>query len=91
MVVILIANPKQKGLCSALVIYVFDYDQKASADQMRTTWEKLVHYVGTIHEHEISNELLNKNTLIIPKPEHTQDALDEHQLSTKKGNICINA
>ena len=46
-------------------------------------WEKLVHHVGTIHEHEIINGLLNKKTVIIPKLEHTQDALDEHQLATE--------
>ena len=32
---------------------VFDYEQKASADQMRTSWEKLVQYVGTSFSHEV--------------------------------------
>ena len=32
-----VANPKHKGLCSALVIHVFDYGHNASAYQMRTT------------------------------------------------------
>ena len=76
------ATPKHKGMCSALGNHVFDYGQKASADQMRTTWEKLVHNVGTIHRHEISNKLLNKKTVIIPKTEHTEDASDEYQLAT---------
>ena len=39
---------------------------------MSTTWENLVHYVGTIHGHDISNELINKKTVHIPKPDHTQ-------------------
>ena len=69
-------------MCSALVIHVFDYGHKASTDQMRTTCEKLVHNVGTIHGHEISNELLNKKILTIAKPGKTQVALGKHQFST---------
>ena len=62
------ATPKHKGLYSALRKNVFDYGQKASADQMITTWEKIVHHVGTIHGYNISNELLNNKTIIITKP-----------------------
>ena len=43
---------------------------------------KLVHNVGTIHGHDISNDLLYKKRLNIDKPKHTQDALDEYQLVT---------
>ena len=50
---------------------------------MRNTWENLVHHVGTIYEHDISNKLLNKNTVTIKKSKHTQDTLDEHQLATE--------
>ena len=42
----------KQGLCSALGKNVFDYGQKVSADQMRTSWEKLVQYVGTSYSHE---------------------------------------
>jgi hypothetical protein len=45
---------------------------------MRTTWEKIVHHVGTIYGHDISNELQNKKTFIITKPEHPQNVLDKH-------------
>jgi hypothetical protein len=62
----------QKGLCAALTSHVFEYGQKGAADQMRTTWEKIVHHVGTIYGHDISNELQNKKTVTILKPEHTQ-------------------
>ncbi len=61
-----------EGLCSALSDHVFDYGQKGAADQMRMTWEKIVHHVGTIYGHNISNELQNKKTVTIPEPEHTQ-------------------
>ena len=50
---------------------------------MRNKLEKLVHNVGTIHGYGISNELLNKNTIIITKPDHTQYELYEHQLAIK--------
>ena len=69
---------KHKGLCAALTSHVFEYGQKGAADQMRTTWEKIVHHVGTIYGHDISNELLNKKTVIITKPEHTEDVLMKH-------------
>ena len=71
-------------MCIAIGIHVFDYGQKKLADQMRNTWERLVNHSGTIHEHDISNELLNKKTVIIIKLDHTQDSLDEHQLDTKR-------
>ena len=45
---------------------------------MSITWEKLLHHVGKIHGNYISKTLLNMKTEIIPKPEHTQDELDEN-------------
>jgi hypothetical protein len=72
------AAVKHKGLCAALSNHVFDYGQKGAADQMRTTWEKIVHHVETIYSHDISNELQNKKTVIIKKPKHTQEVLDKH-------------
>ncbi len=62
------STTKQKGLCAALGEHVFNYDQKGSADQMKNTWEKIVHHVGTIHGEDISNELLNRTAIVIPKP-----------------------
>ena len=60
----------KQGLCSALGKNVFDYGQKASTDQMRTSWEKLVQYVGTSYGHDISNELQNKIEVVLPEPEY---------------------
>ena len=60
----------KQGLCSALGKNVFDYGQKASADQMRTSWEKLVQYVGTSYGHDISNKLQNKISVVLPEPEY---------------------
>ena len=71
-------------MCSFLGNHVFDYGQIEPEDQMRTIREKLLHNVGIIIRHNISNKLLNDNTVIIPKPEHTQDSLDEHQLATER-------
>ena len=58
--------------------HVFDYGQKRSADQIRTTWEKIVNHVGTIYGHDISNELQNKKRIKISQPKHTQQVKDKH-------------
>ena len=39
---------------------------------MSNTRKNIVNNVGTIHEYDISNELINKKTVHIPKPDHTQ-------------------
>ena len=52
--------------------------------------ERLVHHVKKIHKHDIRNELPNKKKVLIPKPEHTQAALDEHQLATKRRDQSYN-
>ena len=54
---------------------MFDYGQKAAADQMRTTWEKVVQMVGTDYGQDISNELQNKTTVTAIKPVHTAAVL----------------
>jgi hypothetical protein len=69
---------KHKGLCAALGSHVFDYGQKGAADNMRTAWEKVVHHVGTIYGHDISNELQNHKFIIIDEPHHTKEVLDKH-------------
>ena len=57
---------------------MFDYGQKASADQMITSWEKLVQYVGTSYGHDISNELENKIAVVLPEPEYELVILLRH-------------
>ena len=68
----------KKGLCSALSKNVFGYGQKASADQMRNSWEKLVQYVGTSYGHDISNNLQNKLAVVLPDPEYDLAILMRH-------------
>ena len=65
------SNSSKKGQCAALNSNVFDYGQKNSADQMRTSWEKLVQYVGTNYGQDISNELQNKAIVALTEPVHT--------------------
>ena len=65
-------------LCAALGYNVFDYGHKAAADQMRTSLEKLIQYVGTTYGQDISNELQNRAELKIPKPTHTSAVLARH-------------
>jgi hypothetical protein len=57
---------------------VFDYGQTNSADQMRTSWEKLVEYVGTTYGQDISNELQNKQVVTIAEPQHTPEVMARH-------------
>ena len=57
---------------------MFDYGHKAAADQMRTSWEKLVQYVGTNYGQDISNEIQNKVTLILAEPVHSPTVMARH-------------
>ena len=68
----------KQGLCSTLGKNMFDYGQTASADQMITSWEKLVQYVGTSYGHDISNELENKIAVVLPEPEYKLAILLRH-------------
>ena len=81
------AAPKHKGLCAALGTNVFDYGQKAAADQMRTTWDKIVHHVGTIYGSDISNELLNKKRVQLPEPDYTDEVKDKHEKRVKRHSV----
>ena len=86
------ASALKKGLCTTLGNNVFDYGQKSAADQMRTSWEKLVQYVGTTYGQDISNELQNKTTVTLVEPVHTTEALTRHgvreqMIRTSQANI----
>jgi hypothetical protein len=59
----------------ALESDVFDHRHMAAADKMRTSCEKLVQYVGTTYGQDISKELHNKTTLVLPEPVHTATVL----------------
>ena len=54
------SSADNKGLCNDLGTSVFYYGQNSAEDQTRTSWEKLVQYVGTNYGQDISNELQNK-------------------------------
>ena len=84
----------KKGLCDALGTHVFDYGQKSAADQMRTSWEKVTEYVGTTYGQDISNELQNKTTVIIPEPVHSAVTISRNQAREtviRAGQINIQA
>jgi hypothetical protein len=59
---------------------VFYYGQKSAADQMRTSWEKLVHYVGTNYGKDINNELQNKVWIVLTEPVQNNDVLARHSV-----------
>ena len=72
------ASAPKKGLCTALSANVFDYGTKGTADQMRTSWEKLVQYIGTNYGQDISNELQNKAVITLAEPTHSATVLARH-------------
>ena len=67
-----------KGQCSDLGNHVFDYGHNAAADQMRTTWDKIVLHVCIEYGSDISTELRTRQTRIISPPEHTKQVLEDH-------------
>jgi hypothetical protein len=67
-------------MCTNLGTNVFDYGQKFAADQMHTSWEKLVQYVGTNYGQDINNELQNKVWVVLAEPVHTNDVLARHSV-----------
>ena len=69
----------KKGMNETLGANVFDYGQKAAADQMRTSWEKVTEYVGTTYGQDISNELQNKVTVTLAEPAHDAGVLVRHR------------
>jgi hypothetical protein len=74
-----LTNTTKKGMCANLGTNIFDYGQNSAADLMRTSWEKLVQYVGTNYGQDISNELQNKIVDII-EPVHSAEVLRKHGL-----------
>jgi hypothetical protein len=74
------ANAANRGMCTNLGTDVFDYGQKSAADQMRTSWEKFVQYVGTNYGQDISNKFQNKVWVIFTEPVHTNNFLARHSV-----------
>jgi hypothetical protein len=61
---------------------------------MRTSWKKIAEYVGTSHGQDISNELQNKITVIIPEPTHapailTQNVARETVIRAGQNNLQL--
>jgi hypothetical protein len=79
-------------MCPNLGTTVFDYGQNSAADLMRTSWEKLVQYVGTNYGQDISNELRIKISVDIIEPVHfdkvvRKDGLREAMIRSGQRNI----
>jgi hypothetical protein len=68
----------KNGFCANLGTNVFDYGHRSAADQMRISLEKIVQYVGTNQGQDISNELQNKTTVILPEPVYTGAVQTKH-------------
>ena len=70
--------PGNQGYVPHLAAMSSTNRQKGSADQMRTSWEKFVQYVGTNYGADIGNEFQNKKTYVLTEPVHTQATLARH-------------
>ena len=68
----------KRGLCNTLGTSVIDYVHKSEVDQTRSSWEKLVQYVGTNYGQDISNELQNKLTVNLVEPVHSPEVIAQH-------------
>jgi hypothetical protein len=74
------ANAAKRGMCTNLGTNLFDYGQKSASDQMRTSWESIVQYVGTNYGQDINNELQNKIPVVLIEPVHTNDVPTRHSV-----------
>ena len=75
-----------RGACYQLGDSVFQYNQTGAADKLKTSMRKIVTYVGSLHGQDIANELENRKELVIDKPTHTQQQLDQHALDVLTRN-----
>ena len=73
-------STSQKILCNKLTNNVFDHGNKAAADKMCTSMEKIVQYVSTNYGQYIRNEIQNKATVTITEPVHTEYIIIKHYL-----------
>lgn len=74
-----VTDLKKKGLCAALGHHVFDHGDKSSANQVKTSWEKLTNHVGTLYGTDIATELATGTKLHIVQPEHSALVQLKHQ------------
>jgi hypothetical protein len=74
------SNASKRGMCTNLGTNVFDCGQNSVADQMRTSWENIVQYVGTNYGQDINNKLQNKVWVVLTEPVHTDDVLARHSV-----------
>ena len=56
---------------------MFTYEEKNSADEMQTTWEKAVQHIGISMGQNISTELRTRTLMVLPKPTYSQEILEK--------------
>ena len=49
---------------------MYTYQEKSSADDIRTTTEKIVSHIGIVMTQDIANEILNRTQMVIPHPDY---------------------
>jgi hypothetical protein len=92
---------KGKGACEALGTHTFEYGQRGSADQMRTTFKEIIKYVGNTYDIHMTTELRTRTTVVIPEPKESKETLDrlaeattdrkdlhDHMQAARRARLC---
>ena len=79
-------SASKKGLFTDLGKNIFNCGHKEAADQMITSWEKLVQYTSTNYRQDISNDPNNKIKVEIVTPLQSNQVLVRN--STQKALAC---
>jgi len=66
-------------LTKGLEDHVFVYGTKNSADQMNQTLKKIIEFIGTKYNTDITSELTNRKPVEIKLPPYTPEQLARHQ------------
>jgi hypothetical protein len=65
--------------CAELQHHVFNYGVVNAADLMKTTQEMIAQYIGLKYGEDISNEVMNKTTVVVTPPTYSAAILLRHQ------------
>ena len=71
-------SASKKVLCIYLLNSVFNCGHKSAANQMRTSWVKLVHHIGNKYRQDIDNDLNSKIKRNIVTPVRSTQVLVSH-------------
>ena len=68
---------------------MFDYGTTEAPDQTRTSWDAFVLHAAAKYGQDIGGELRNRKTLVIPRPEYSDEALAAHATATIRRDTLV--